>query len=520
MALNGIEHIVVVMMENRSFDNLLGWLYDDKTNPPAFNIPAPAPGQSPSFEGLLPYVYFNELNGQRFYARRPPRAWPPANNPNVVPTPDPHEEFGFVTEQLFGTQTPAPGAVPDMSGFLANYSTTAAGMATAPQIMDTFGPGEANVINDLARNFAVCDHWHASLPSQTWPNRAFVHTGSSDGHNDNDDYVLYDIQTIFNVLDEQGKSWGVFHDTTLIPSLTLSQFLPRLIGRDEHFHHYDEFKNFCRAAADAGPDKKLPLYSFVEPRFTPELGLLAIDFPSDYHPPHNICRGEQFLADVYQAVRNCLYRDKILLVITFDEHGGCYDHFPPPSSAAAPQPKPKSNDGSFDYSRFGVRVPTILISSYVRPGTVFRAPPGATPFDHTSILAQLRDCLNLGANPQTPFLPSPRIQQAPTLDCVLTLDDSNKTSARPDITAQCAVGRDDTSLQTPLNGLQKSLIASAIRQKSGNPLDAATIASSTAQAKSLVTYEHAINFMHPDAPHPAPTGIRGFIDKVLSWLSL
>jgi phospholipase C len=304
MALKDIEHIVVVMMENRSFDNLLGWLYDNKTNPPACNLPPPAPGTPPTFEGLQPDTYFNELNGQRFYARRPPKAWPPANNPNVVPTPDPHEEFRYVTHQLFGVDKPAAGAVADMSGFLENYSTTDAGVATAPQIMDTFGPAEANVINDLARNFAVCDHWYASVPSQTWPNRAFVHTGSSDGHNDNDDYELYDIPTIFNVLEEQGKSWGVFHDTTLIPSLTLTQFLPRLGDYDlEHFHHYDEFKALCKAPVTAGPGKKLPAYSFVEPRFTPELGMLAIDFPSDYHPPHNICRGEQFLADVYQRCR-------------------------------------------------------------------------------------------------------------------------------------------------------------------------------------------------------------------------
>lgn len=197
--------------------------------------------------------------------------------------------------------------------------------------MQTFGPTDANVLNDLAQNFAVCDHWYASVPSQTWPNRAFVHTGSSDGHLNNDNYELYDIPTIFNVLESQGKTWGVFHDTTLIPSLTLTQFFPRLTLHDGCFHKYDIFKQMCGVAATAAPAQKLPQYSFVEPRFTPELGLFAIDYPADYHPPHNICRGEQFLADVYQAVKNSPYRDKILLVITFDEHGGCYDHVPPPS---------------------------------------------------------------------------------------------------------------------------------------------------------------------------------------------
>src|SRR5208283_1268807 len=121
-------------------------------------------------------------------------------------------------------------------------------------------------------------------------------------------------------------------------------------------------------------------------------------------------------------------------------------------------------------------------------------------FDHTSILATLRDWLNLDADPKNPFLPSPRIKNAPTLDCVLTLDDTNKITNWPDITATCTIGDDDKSLQTPLNGLQKSLIAGAIRQNSDNPTDPATVTQSTVQAKSLQTYSDALNFLHPDAP--------------------
>jgi phospholipase C len=336
------------------------------------------------------------------------------------------------------------------------------------------------------------------VPSQTWPNRAFVHAGSSDGHLNNDDYELYDIPTIFNVLESQGKTWGVFHDTTFIPSLTLTQFFPRLTLHDGCFHKYGIFKQMCAADLNASPAQKLPQYSFVEPRFTPELGLFEIDYPADYHPPHNICRGEQFLADVYQAVKNSPYRDKILLVITFDEHGGCYDHVPPPTGAVAPDPWPKSRDGSFDFSRFGVRVPTILVSSYLQPGTVFRA-PGQTPFDHTSILATLRDWLDLDTDPNNPFLTSPRIKSAPTLDVVLTQNDTNKITNWPDITATCTIGNDDQSLQIPLNGLQQSLIAATIRQNSDNPTDPAMVTQSTVQAKGLQTYQDALNFMHPNA---------------------
>lgn len=208
-------------MENRSFDNLLGWLYDNQSDPPPCNIPPQTP---PTFDGLSGNPKSNSLNGQTILASHPPTAWPSANNPNVVPTPDPQEEFDHVTAQIFGTSAPAAGAAANMSGFLQDYSTTDAGVGNAGQIMQGFGPNDANVINQLARNFAVSDRWFASVPTQTWPNRAFIHTGSSDGHINNDNYELYDIATIFNVLEGQGKSWGVFHDTTLIPSPTLIAF--------------------------------------------------------------------------------------------------------------------------------------------------------------------------------------------------------------------------------------------------------------------------------------------------------
>jgi phospholipase C len=318
-----------------------------------------------------------------------------------------------------------------------------------------------------------------------------VHTGSSDGHINNDNYELYDIPTIFNVLEARNISWGVFADRTLVPSL-----LPQVAPYSGHFYRFSNFPGLCAANDNADPASKLPAYSFIEPRFVPEAGFLKIDYPSDYHPPHNVCRGDMFLAEVYQAVRTSPYRDKILLIITFDEHGGCYDHVPPPTGATAPLPGNVSRDGTFHFDRFGVRVPAIVISSYVRPGTVFRA-PGATPYDHTSILATLRDWLDLAGDPAHPFLPSPRITAAPTLQQVLTEDDNSRIQDWPVITAQCQIQGDDESLATPLNDVQKSIIASAMRDQTSTPADQAQ----TAQiAKQLETYEHGLNFMHSGSP--------------------
>jgi phospholipase C len=505
MGLENIEHIVVVMFENRSFDNLLGWLYD-AAHPPRCNIPAD-PANPPTFEGLTPAKYFNTYApapgaSRKVPVTQPTQAWPPScPQANQVPTPDPNEEFDFVTNQLFGTKNPVAGAMPDMSGFLQDYAT-AKGVQAPEQIMQTYSPTQASVINQIAKNFAVCDHWFAPVPSQTWPNRGFMHSGCSDGHLNNDDSDPYDIPTIFNILEDQGKTWGVFHDTTIIPALTLVQFLPRLAPFEVHFHKYTAFQQLCGGADTALATQKLPAYSFIEPRFVPEPVpfKLEIDYPSDYHPPHNICRGEQFLADVYQSIRNSPYRDKILLIITFDEHGGCYDHVPPPNGAAPPDPGTVSRETiqrtatpKFVFDRYGVRVPAIVVSSYVEPGTVFRANAGEAPYDHTSILATVRDWPFLKLD-QTKFLPSRRIVAAPTLNRVLTRIKGNEIGVWPDITAQCVLDGSDAPSNTPVNGLQQNLLAAAKAQITDTSLSDAMN-----QARGVQTYNDALNFLQPTA---------------------
>jgi phospholipase C len=513
-SLQQIKHIVVVMMENRSFDNLLGWLYGEVNNCPPHNIPKPKPGKLNTFDGLRPKTYFNDYAKSRVYASHPPKPWPPQNNPNVVPDPDPQEEFDHMTQQIFGTSAPGSGQVPDMSGFLADYATV---YQPPDQIMESFTPANANVINQLAQNFAVCDSWFASCPCQTWPNRGFVHTGSSDGHINNDDYELYDIPTIFNILEERGLSWGVFHDSLVVPSLTLGQFFPKLWLHDGHFSQISSFINRCAGVNGV----RLPQYSFIEPRFMPELGLFDIVYPEDYHPPHNVCRGEQFLARIYNAVRSSHYRDDILLVITFDEHGGIYDHVPPLAKSVPPEPGPVSRYGNFHFDRFGVRVPTIVISSYVKAGTVFRAPTDATPYDHTSILATLRDWLGLvprinilaklknlftgSGTTKYSFLPSPRITNAPTLAPVLTLPKAR--TDWPIITAKCQIDSSDTSLDTPLNDVQKSLLATAKRveaaKRTATPEAAFALQRTTAvEAKTQQTYRDALRYLHPNINLP------------------
>ena len=440
--LSKINHVVVLMFENRSFDNLLGWLYDGGT-PKRF---LPVTDRAP-YNGLIAGKYFNtspQTSPTTIYATKPAQSY-------WVPSPDPNEQFDRMTDQIFGTP---PAQVANMSGFLADY-VKQAGVSLGPLIMETYSPAQVNVLSTLARSFAVSDAWFASAPCQTWPNRAFVHTGTSDGHVNNFPYTPGNLDTIFNALERNGVSWGVFKAVAdPYPSLTHYQFLPKLFAYPGHFQHFSLFQTLCGGRTPG----RLPAYSFVEPKLYDDSHV-----SNDYHPPSNLCAGEHFLAEVYQTIAGSPYRDEILFVVTFDEHGGCYDHVPPPTGAAAPAPL---RHGDFTFTRFGVRVPAIVISSWVEPGTVFRAPASGAPYDHTSILATLRDWKGLANNPGT-FLPSPRIAKAPTLEPLLTISDPTKKTAWPTIAATCTEGSVPVPPDTALSDLQVSLLVAAESMKRG-----------------------------------------------------
>ena len=152
------------------------------------------------------------------------------------------EDFKDMTFQIYGTSDPGPKDPENMSGFLQNYASVA-GASVAGQIMQSYSPEQVNVLSQLAKQFAVSDHWFASAPCQTWPNRGFVHTGSSDGHINNDDYEPYDIRTIFNVMEDQDISWGVFADVDVaLLALTYLQFFPQLVIHPSHFHLFKTFQ--------------------------------------------------------------------------------------------------------------------------------------------------------------------------------------------------------------------------------------------------------------------------------------
>jgi len=410
-----IDHIVVLMMENRSFDNLVGWLYDQDISPSNWVIP----DGNKQYEGLA----FGDYTNPNAPGNEPAEVPVQRGTDNYfIPAPDPQESFSNMTKQLFGEEIPVEGHLPKMKGFLRNYFTVED--ADAQHIMQTYSPEQVPVMSGIARDFAISDAWHASSPTQTSPNRAFVAAGTSEGRVNNSEGVFFGAETIFNVLENHGVSWKVYKSSLLMPSLTRTSFTklwdPLL---DFHFNRIDDFIKDCEKG-------ELPAYSFLEPEFLGDT-LGSVHGATSEHPPSDVSAGEVFLLKIWNAVRASPNWDKTLFILTYDEHGGCYDHVPPPWGAAIPDEKSRPGGEGFYFDRFGVRIPTIMASPYIPTGTVFRSlDPNETPYDHTSIIATVLDWQGIDRSE----IPSQRVAVAPTFESVLSLT-TPRTDAQVELEA-------------------------------------------------------------------------------------
>lgn len=392
----GFDHLVVLMFENRSFDNILGHLY------PPSSVPK---GQS--FDGVANGSYSNTS------PEGPVAAHVYSGDTDTImrsPSPDPGEEYPHVNTQLFGTvdppgnanvefknmlppfNTPPEGTAAKMDGFVTDFiNNFIATQGRAPAsdeyevIMGSFSPEMLPVTSTLARSFAVYDAWFCGVPSQTFCNRSFFNASTSSGFVTNDGgaegYLKWErniAPTIFNKLEEAGISWAVYFDESQVISLT--GFINIAALRPFWKTRFFGMKRFHEDAA-AG---KLPAYAFVEPRL--------IFNHNDMHPPvasfgftgtdgteitvgamDDIRAGEILLHEVYSSIRTATSLTgsnamNTMLLVTFDEHGGTYDHVAPPS-AIPPGPIAEPEMG-FTFDRLGVRVPAIAISAWTKSGTI------------------------------------------------------------------------------------------------------------------------------------------------------
>ena len=393
MGLGSIDHIVVLMLENRSFDHMLGFLYRNSANVSAHGDP---------FDGLTETEACPGADGT------PVQVFPitaSTANAYFLPGADPGEGFLATNAQLFGTASPPADAIPSMRGFVTDYAQTlhtrtqqgwyVVPGTTAEMIMGCHTPATLPVLSALARGYAVCDRWFGSAPTQTMPNRAFACAGTSQGHLD-DETKSFTVRSIFGLCGQHGVSWKIygynrkpltrlnFPDTTEAPAGNIGLFTD--------FQH----------DAAAGT---LPAFAFLEPSWN--------STGNSQHPNYNVALGEQLILDTYRAVAAGPKWPQTLLIVTYDEHGGCYDHVPPPATAT--KPDDTIGEQGFDFTRFGPRVPTVAVSPLIEAGTVFRVPQSATPLDHTSILATVEHRFSL------PPL-TRRDAAAPDVGAALTLD--------------------------------------------------------------------------------------------------
>jgi phospholipase C len=250
-------------------------------------------------------------------------------------------------------------------GFVADFAQKypQAGLAERKEIMGYYPYGFLPALHFLAYNFVVCDHWHSSLPGPTWPNRFFVHSGTSLGHVDMPEGVfnpglhLYNQRTLYDELDDAGIGWRIYH-----ADFPQSLLMTRQLGKLDHYRKFDQWK----ADVQAG---NLPPYVFIEPFYfgTEE---------NDQHPPHDVMRGDLLIAEVFNALHaNQAMFEQSLLVVLYDEHGGFYDHVVPPATVA-----PDGNTSKYAFNQLGVRVPAILVSPWLERGF------NSTMLDHTSVL--------------------------------------------------------------------------------------------------------------------------------------
>ncbi|HEY1914315.1 MAG TPA: alkaline phosphatase family protein [Streptosporangiaceae bacterium] len=441
---NALDHVVVVMFENRSFDNLLGRLYQ--------------PGEVASFEGVLGRELSNPVPAWAQQGSGPisiPYGVAPDMN---TPNPDPGEEYQHVNTQLFGLIDP-PGnrgkqpaqmlfpynlpagaaARPAMDGFVADYISTClaeTGQQPGPevygQIMTGYTPEQLPVLSALARGFAVFDHWFCEVPSQTFTNRSFFHAASSSGFVDNmspaDSFpVRNTAETIFERLEAKGLSWRVYCDPPSHISITGLVHAPRLLSR--FATNFVTTERFMEDAARG----ELPAYSFIEPNMLyghndmhPAFNAL---YPGmEFDPPSSLLGGEALLARIYEAIRSSTPVQgsnayNTLLLVTFDEHGGTYDHVPPPA-AAPPVPAAPPGQLGFTFDRSGLRVPAIAISPWIPERTVVTA-----EHRHTSLLTTLREHWQLGAPLTARDASAPSI--APLLSAPVPRDPADWPNAVP-----------------------------------------------------------------------------------------
>jgi phospholipase C len=375
ISFHGIKRLVVLMLENRSFDHLFGFL--KATNP--------------KIAGLTG----NEFNQRDPNSPGDPRLTVRTASTFVMPFDPAHEYYDVQVQQYGPMANTAPDLPPlanmptdpaPMSGFVANAVDAVDFSGDERLVMDCYQPEQLPVLTRLAQEFALFNYWYSSIPGPTWPNRFFIHAATSGGLTDSPSTgqilagFAFQGGTIYERLRAAGRTWRIYHD-----GLPQAAGIRNLRGEflNPRTSSFKDMDDFFQLLKDGG----LADYNFIEPRYDPGNNYLD---GNSMHPLNDIRRGDELVKKVYEAIRNSSYWGETMLVIMFDEHGGFYDHQSPPATVPPGDEARFANPNyTFRFDRLGIRVPAIVVSPYTSKGLVIGKEPNdrSTVFDHTSVLA-------------------------------------------------------------------------------------------------------------------------------------
>lgn len=423
-----IETVVMLMLENRSLDTMLGWLYEDGV--PHYVFP---PKSSPRFNGIRK----DDFNMRGTVRIRPAHGSRYPGQGSRMPRWGPKEDMYHVQRQMYadgnGNMADKFWGPPPMTGFAFDFPESE--RYRYAEVMGAYTKAELPVLYGLAENFAVSDRWFSSVPTETDANRAFSICGTSHGIEDDISLPYFHEPTIFNGLwdeayGQQNKTWGIYWqykgildlDPTPIERVcfTVDKFTKlheAVVDRKQGV--VDKYENFLTALRT---HQDIPQFCYLEPFWGWGVGDAdGQDFwglqGNDYHPPAWVGAAEHDLNELYEALKKSRQWKNMLFIISFDEAGGTWDHERPTKVL---NPDGIVGKSGFAFDRLGVRVPTILVSPWIFPGTVFRAPT-ANPqydFDHTSVIKTILEW----AGTDRQFIDSMglRVANAPMFDGALS----------------------------------------------------------------------------------------------------
>lgn len=437
-----IKHVVVLMEENRSFDHLFGWA-----------------GDVLGINGLTgkefnPLSSFN-ASSEKIYVTK--------NAPFVAEC-DPQHLMFLTTPKIFGVKNWVEGnitpATAQMSGFIEVEHDIFS--KDNCRVLDMFPPEHLPVFTGLAKEYAIMDRFFCSVPGPTWPNRQFAMAATSGGSTETFNWFrgaagnLFPQKTFFDQVAEAGKTWRNYYVDT-----PWELFMQSLANHPENLQQFEEF----RKDAASG---NLPTYSFINPRAS--VNVSTGEGSTDMHPDHDVRLAEAFVHDVYETLRASPAWNDTLLIVTFDEHGGFYDHVVPPMNGIpAPDNFTSQPDPNFKWDRLGIRIPTLLISPWIKKGTVISAPPEAqkpTPtseYDLTSIMATVRKIIpELSTTPPlthrdawaATFEHAVESLTSPRADCPLSIVPAASKMLKTRLTQAEAI----EEASRPVNGLQDTIV--------------------------------------------------------------